>query len=332
MVVVRISETYDLSTQRDKLGLIGIHTPPRALLERHFGPIMRNYRFAKMLGCDVTLIPTASLPLDPNGIGPTGAGQVAPQDAVNPILYKAVSNTHFETILSKIYGGTGVNASTDGSSLTYTGGVTDSDAPTGMTDLNIYYGILSQPKGWRKAFWNTGFHMGHLKPIMHQVIANYGNEIIGTSSDMRFRPVISGSNNASSLNVADATGGSVMRGRAVPCPALPLWGGLQQNAQIGTLIEAIPCVFPTVYVGAVIIPPTTSTYGSRFYFRMRITWTVKLMGLVSYQEHSNFLTYNNNGTSSYWSDYTTLSKDMEKSEDSADVTGIEIKKIMESGQ
>lgn len=56
------------------------------------------------------------------------------------------------------------------------------------------------------------------------------------------------------------------------------------------------------------------------------------MGLVSYQEHSNFLTYNNNGASSYWSDYGTISKDMEKSEDSADVAGLEIEKIMETGQ
>lgn len=328
--VVKISETYDLSTQRNKIGLIGIHTPPRALLERHFGPLMRNYRFAKLLKCDVTLVPTASLPLDPNGVGTLG-NQVAPQDAVNPLLYKAVSNTHFETLLSRIYGGVNLSASSDGSSVTVVDGISDNPSSSGMSDISIYYGLLSQPKGWRKAFWNTGFHMGNLKPLMHEVIANYGNEIIGTSSDMRFRPVISQTDNAPSTNLADASGGSVMRGRAVVCPALPLWGGLSRNALVTTLIEPVPCDFPTVYVGAIVVPPTTSTGGTRFYFRMRITWTVKMIGLVSYQEHSSLLTYSANGQASYWNDYMPLSKSMDSKEDSADVSGLEIEKIMESG-
>lgn len=339
MTIVKISETYDFSTQRDKMGLIGIHTPPRALVERHFGPMMNNYRFAKFLRCDVTLIPSATLPLDPNGVG-LGGGKVYPSDSVNPLLYKAVSNSHFETIISRIYGGYPLAPSSDGSSISVVQGLTPAvDPPVGMDDFKIYYGILSQSKGWKKAFWNTGFQMSNLKPLMYQVIANYGNEITGTSSDMRFRPVISSTENSGwngggmtpSTNIADASGASVMRGKAQLAPALPLWGGIARNALITTLIEPTPCVFPTIYVGAIIIPPSHLS-GSQMYYRMRITWTIQFTGLVSYQEHSSFLTYAANGAATQWADYEISSKDaLDKQDDTADVIGLDMEKVMESG-
>lgn len=325
MVSVKIAETFDLCTERGALGLIGIHTPPRALLERHYGGLMNNHKAIRFTGCDVYFACAAQLPVDPNGIGFAG-GQVNPSDMMNPVLYRAVSNEYFETIIARIYGGQEVHSSTDGGSLTLASEMTPLDnPPVGMDDFNIYYGILSNADGWRKAMPQTGFEMHGLRPLMWSVLQNYGNSTVTTASDSRAHAVIgSGYRGGGDSDSTSSTSGvATQRGIAHMAPPVPLWRGLG-----GTPRGPLATTFPLTYVGAIIVPPCHAT-GSRLYYRLRIVWHVEFLGLTSHQTMSSFLEMNNNGLVFYYNDYASPSK-METT-DMVDVNGLEIDKVMEGG-
>ncbi|ADB24814.1 ORF9 [Chimpanzee stool associated circular ssDNA virus] len=89
---VKVSETYDLSTQTDKMGFVGIHTPEGKLVYNMWSGLFKNFRKFRYASCDVTMACASMLPADPLQIG-VEAGDIAPQDMFNPILYKAVSMT-----------------------------------------------------------------------------------------------------------------------------------------------------------------------------------------------------------------------------------------------
>lgn len=288
---------------------------------------MNNFRAVRFAGCDVYLACASQLPVDPNGVG-SEAGQVDPSDMMNPILYKAVSNDYFDTIISRIYGGVAMNPSSDGSSITSVEGLTNaSQQAVGFDDFAIYYGVLSHSEGWKKAMPQVGFEMKGLKPLMWEMLNNYGNTMIPAGYNSTRVPILDGG------SVGGSPSGGIepptvarekafeMRGSARLAPPMPLWAGL--NADNSTLATT----FPYTYVGAIIVPPC-HTAGSRLYYRMRIVWHLEFIGLTSHQAIGTFLEMANNGRVFYYKDYTAESK-MEGKTDMVDVSGMEIEKIME---
>ena len=107
---VKVSETYDLSTQTDKMGFVGIHTPEGKLVYNMWSGLFKNFRKFRYASCDVTMACASMLPADPLQIG-VEAGDIAPQDMFNPILYKAVSNDSMSTLLNRLYVGKAASTS-----------------------------------------------------------------------------------------------------------------------------------------------------------------------------------------------------------------------------
>lgn len=323
MVTVSISETFDLSTKAGKLGLIGIHTPPRSLVEIHYGPLMSNYRKIRFLGCDVVLACASTLPLDPLKVG-DGQDLFNPADSMNPILYKAISNDSFETLVAKIKGANNVQPSALGSSVSRVESV--DGTTTTFDDFDVYYGILSAQFGWRKSMPQTGMVMRNLKPLMYPLLSDIGPVNIasnanGLFADQQIMPNL--------VITSNLTSGRVARGKAQRAPALPLWSGLNNTGAGGTIVP-VPTEFPTTFVAGVIVPPC-HTNGSVLYYRLRVTWHIRFEGLVPYTEHMGFANFEYAGSATYWADYNQ-SKDpekaLEKDTSTVSTNGFDIEKVM----
>ena len=183
MVSVKVSETYDLSTQVSKMGIVGIHTPTGPLVERMWPGLVRQYgkfRFAK---CDVAMACASMLPADPLQIG-VEAGSIAPQDMFNPILYRAVSNATMNNFLSLMKFSGSINAnSQNGAQINFGSIVSENDPnfqggsgaePTAIDNFDMYYGLLSDTSSWRKAMPQSGLSMRNLVPLVYEVYANNG--------------------------------------------------------------------------------------------------------------------------------------------------------------
>lgn len=100
------TETYDLNTEKDCPTLLGIHTPigpnPRKFLE----PCFRMYKKYKYVGCDVTIVNSARLPVDPEQVGRIeGTNYVDPRDTLNPIMFKGCHGESLGKVLDSMYGG-----------------------------------------------------------------------------------------------------------------------------------------------------------------------------------------------------------------------------------
>lgn len=344
MVQVRVSETYDLSTKVDKMGLVGIHTPTGNLIPRLWSGLVAQYKKFRFVKCDVAMACASMLPADPLQIGVT-AGDIAPQDMFNPILYKAVSNQSMNNFLGwlqligetqDIAGAFNKNSIVDVNNPTF-----KSDGSTDIDQFNMYYALLADSDGWRKAMPQAGLTMRGLVPLVFQVLSNYGtgpqnnaedaDGLIGVpaldSSSLPDGPPTSTSDNASSVNPR------TMRGPAVRMPAIDTAyfssvSGADANVfppfgvQAGTTLGNVP----PAYVGMIVLPPAKL---NQLYYRLKVTWTVEFTGLRSNNDLSSWLTLSGIGSTAYGSDYDVQSQAMATTLGMADTAGADITKIME---
>lgn len=265
MVRVRMSETYDLATKLNKMSIIGIHTPDTNQMEYLYGGLMKNYRYYRLVGCDVKLACASMLPADPLQVG-TESGQIAPQDMFNPMLYKAVSNESFETIIAKMYNGNQVSqfGSLDENDLDVSGG------------FSAYYALLAEPDGWKKAMPQNGLEMRGLYPIMYQNLAPYGTQ---TDTYATQRRALSGEDQNGNwfTNPGSYQLDGQIRGHAVKMPRLPTYVATVTttdtiDSPMGQTTNPHCFDAPKTYVGCVITPPAKQNI---FYFRMKVTWTIE---------------------------------------------------------
>lgn len=345
-VTVRISETYDLHTKRNKIGLLGIHTPPRELIAVHYAGLMQNHKKMRFLGCNVAFASASTLPLDPLNIADDGELLMHPADIMNPVLYKAVSNDSFDALTTRIYGAGNIQPSSTGSSLVGDTGIYDDPQASSQNpwtnfenDFDVYYGILSTENGFKKMPQQAGFTMKNLTPLAYPLLSQFGNVNLPQGNDPRVVPAqrepykvtVQGEDvwTTDYPNTSNQTLGRYFRGRAVRCPALPLWSGWS-GGNITTPKDATlqPTTFPVSYVGAIIVPPCHNT-GSVMFYRLRITWTIRFEQVCSSRELMPFFGgYNYVGQTMYWSDYDASQK-MEKTGSLVDSSGFDIEKVMD---
>ena len=101
MVFVKVRETYDLHTVRNKMSVIAIHTPKPQILKNNFPGLLMQCKSYRPFSCDVRLACASVLPVDPQGVG-LSEGDVAPEDMFNPILYSAMSNFGMSQLEARI--------------------------------------------------------------------------------------------------------------------------------------------------------------------------------------------------------------------------------------
>ncbi|QDH43741.1 capsid protein [Lynx rufus smacovirus 2] len=287
---VKVSETYDLCTTSEKMTLIGIHTPDVNIVSRHWSGLLQNFKKWRPSVCNVTIACASMLPADPLQVG-VEAGDIAPEDMFNPILYKAVTNDSFETVVNNCYhpdesySPSGESVLGHAADVTYDTDVLDSSA---YDDFDAYYGILSIPNGWRKALPQQGLRMTGLRPLVHEIVFMYGNVggYTSTSVDREFNtelsaPVVEvdGTYYGQGVyeNVSQLTGDSssnypsqvdfatrgIIKGRAKRFPFIPT-----KHVNDGE-VSTMP--FPKTYVAAIVMPPSRL---HQLYYRMKVEWFI----------------------------------------------------------
>lgn len=307
MVFVKVRETYDLHTVASKMSLIAIHTPHPEILIRNYPGLLMQCKAFRPVSCDVRVACASVLPMDPAGVG-TEAGDVAPEDLFNPILYKATSNIGMSQIEARIFAMQNNPANdVNGPSVNF-----DNDSATTLTDeFNVYYGLLSDTHGWKHANPQSGLQMTDLRPLVYEMLYNVGdNQVVGNGNTTN--------NNLLYINSDDtvaSTSVSAFRGSPKPLPWInctfpasgtpvaPGFGSANNQANVPNIPtnpnQGVPNV--QVMVGAIIIPPSRL---HTLYYRMVCEWTVEFSGIRSINEITNFDGLAKLGATSHYQSYS----------------------------
>ena len=329
-------QTYDLSTQKGRVGFVGIHTPTASAVNRLYPGFFENFKRWRPVSCDITLACASLLPADPLQVG-VEAGDIAPQDMFNPILYKAVTNDSMDMVMSRVKNRVVGNVLPTGTAS----GVDVVDIPdpfpnfTDSQNEDIYYALLSTD-GWRKAMPQAGLRMTNLVPLVYEVIGNFGN----TGGLSGNPPAISANSTAvvaqdgAGSNLANSsTGLGFWRGRTLQLPAVPT-----RVINSTTPATAIPGASadeggaptlgacPINYVSLLVLPPAKLNI---LYYRMRVDWAIEWYEPCSIVDMMMPLALG--GAPMYYNTYDEASKNMEDFEDVIDTNSTDLKKIMESG-
>lgn len=307
MTQVRITETYDLSTEVDQLGIIGIHTPSSVPINDLYPGLVINNRKIRLVGCDVTIACASMLPADPLQIG-TEAGSIAPQDMFNPILYTAVSNDRFNTIQNRIMAGTNVS---DYGSVGKADLLLDDD-------FAVYYALLADSDGWKKAMPQSGLSMTGLYPIVYEVLSPQAAPGVVNRNG-----ITSGVATLDDLNTTETVQVNLFRGNSKRMPAIPLHLYPGDDA----VADGSGNWFPTTYVACIVMPPAKL---HKLYYRMAVTWTYEFIDVIPVTEYATGTFLENFGSHAYASDYASQSSKMDTKTDTVDVKGASITKIMTS--
>lgn len=307
MVFVKVRETYDLHTVKNKMSVISIHTPKPEIIQKNFPGLLMQCKQYRPYSCDVRLACASVLPLDPLGVG-TAEGDVAPEDVFNPILYKACSNIGMSQIEARInlLSAAGV---TTGNDIVGPSADIDVDTFTDTADeFNIYYGLLSNAHEWRHANPQSGLTMNNLRPLVHEMVYNVGDTSGSlpvptteeTKATLDFAPgAPSDSGGALTVPVRGILGGSK------PMPfinCLSYSGNSGQNP--GFLLYPSNCetIVPSlnVVVGAIIVPPSRL---HEMFYRMVVEWTLEFTSIRPLAEITNFVGLGYLGTATHLQNY-----------------------------
>lgn len=341
MVRVSVSETYDLSTQTNKMSLIGIHTPDKMLIQKTYPGLCMNSKYCRILSQDVVIACASLEPADPLQIG-TAAGSIAPEDMFNPILYKAVSNASMSQIEARMQGlSQSLTNTIDGHQA-----VVDNDEVALVADeFPVYYALLSNRDGFRAANPQQGFSMTGLVPLVFERLDNAGVSLTSDATQLA-------GNNAFPVIGKDANGGidvvskSIysMRGNAKPMPRFPttiLTGVDNSSAAAGTnfmyngMGNGLPANYqinmpdiPVCYTACIIVPPSRL---HKLYYRLLVRTHIEFSEVRPITEIAGFgALAANYYPDVYYNDYRSLSKELaDTCTTQVDVKSADIEKIME---
>ena len=367
---VKVSETYDLSTKVGKMGFVGIHTPEGKLAYQHYSGLFSNFRKFRYVSCDVAMACASLLPADPLQIG-TEAGDIAPQDMFNPILYKAVSNDSMSNLLNRLYAGTANGTKVIGKNSVIAENNPDfyyygDEGYTAVDQFDMYYSLLSDTSGWKKAMPQAGLQMRNLKPLTWSVVRTLGQpSIAGSLGDWanRLYYLDSGSETDTPGTTNFNPIGTFMRGPTHPMPATDtyvllrnqsinsgegtasitppnndgIWPSSGSTNNNVTVPEPLSSVMrpnidtPDCFVGAIILPPAKL---NQLYYRLKVTWTIEFTGLRSLTDITDWYGMSVVGSQSYGTDYATQTQALQSSGNSVslgmlDSVDTDVKKIMD---
>lgn len=325
MVFVSVSETYDLSTKPNKMSVIGIHTPTRDIIQKTYPGLCVNSKYCRIVKQDVTMACASMLPADPLQVG-VEAGDIAPQDMFNPILYKAVSNESMTNLEARLIRGVTADTDVTGPSL-----VKEDNVTTLTNEFNLYYSLLSDRDGFKTAMPQQGLSMKGLVPFVFDKYYNFGTNQAKTSD---FVPILASNGNVSTMNAMS------MRGRAHPMPRFNTTYLTSGNASSGTNNQRIdngmsdgnpknnqalmPDIMP-VYTACIIMPPCKL---NRLYYRLIVRTILEFTEIRPIQEVMA-LTDGTYAPLVYQSDYDIQSEAMTSTLGMVDTMDADIEKIME---
>lgn len=275
MVRVKVRETYDLHTTKNKMTVIGIHTPGPTILKRNFPGLLMQCKAYRPVKADVVVACASVLPLDPQGVGLT-ENDVAPEDVFNPILYKAMSNFGMSQLEARINKMVSESGNNDVQGDTAFADV-DNVVPANVDQFNLYYGLLSNARGWKTASPQRGLVMRNLRPLVWDMVYNIGDNRGAGGVDEQY----GGITNTAAASAVNVQG---VRGRARKMPFInclaydavtTLPGFPNPDADHGDYLpynaeSTIPNL--RVMVAGLVIPPSRL---HELFFRMTVTWEIE---------------------------------------------------------
>lgn len=265
-VYVDICQTVDFNTEVDKVGVVGVHTPPASLVNNVAEGLMRNFKKISFESVDVVLACVSQLDVDPLGVG-FEPGQIAPQDVINPVLFKAVTGDSLNTVLNTLYG-TGSDVSNGTFSYSKVSG-----------SVNAYYRMMNDPS-FRSAHPLKGMVVRGLQPMVREVVTNrpmvnaqtgYDTVLEDGASGNLYYPFGAGATNVSGgvMSALDLTRGlQFMSGKLMHLPPQNTYA-YPNFTETGT---AAVNQFMKTYVGVFVLPPAIM---KSLYFRLQLVWHVK---------------------------------------------------------
>lgn len=164
-------QTYDLNTEQGAPTLLGIHTPIGGDAWRFLGMWFRGFTKYKYLGCDITIVNAARLPVDPEQLGKIeGENYIDPRDTLNPVMFKGCHGNSLGEVINSMYGGL--------TSDIFKGTTLDKIECNALLE-NFYYTALGDD-AWRKSPVQKTLRIRGLKPMCyslattHQIAPNNG--------------------------------------------------------------------------------------------------------------------------------------------------------------
>lgn len=350
MVKVSFTETYDLSTKTNKMTLIGVHTPTRGIFERLYPGFLMQYAKCRILSQDVQVACASMLPADPLQVGVT-AGDIAPEDLFNPILYKAMTNDAWSTFEARVAGFSSTNEA-GLSAQGYTAEVSKEHSTGQSDEFGVYYSLLSDRRGWRIANPQAGLSMKSLKPLVFEKWYSHGvnGPLVNDGDSGRALTYMDTTANPSGIYINNLLARG-MRGSAHPMPSFnttvitatdfdggtSVSNGMEQetsdqtSATAGYPVNAqsrMP-LLPKVMTACIVVPPSRL---HQLYYRMTVTTHVEffeprsMVDVTTFSHAANFI-----DPAVYFSDYSFSSKLLTNETSSVDVSGdATVEKIMES--
>lgn len=326
MVFVKVRETYDLHTIKNKISIIGIHTPKAPIVKRNYPGLLMQCKSWRPVSCDVKIACASMLPLDPQGIGLTD-GDVAPEDVFNPILYKACSNFSMDQ-LEKL-----INSLAEGAQWGARGDSVDS-TNDGLTsdDFNIYYGLLSDTHGWKHASAQSGLVMNDLRPLVYEKVYTTGSTGIGSSSGSYADGIPADGPEYALLanSVRQSITEQSFKGKAKPMPWLPTTVAVPQGTNPSTVEASVAgfgnaaivnattgVIAPRIFCGVIVVPPSRL---HQLFYRLVCEWTLEFSGIRSFQEITSWNGIGAIGSAQHVMDYDFSSKLMTEETDLIDTS------------
>lgn len=315
MVFVKVRETYDLHTVKNKMSVIGIHTPREGIIKANFPGLLLQCKSYRPVSCDVRMACASMLPLDPQGIG-TAEGDVAPEDVFNPILFKAMSNFGMSQIEDYVHlMNTGINGPTIDA---------DFDGIT-ADDFNVYYGLLSQAGQWKHANPQQGLSMSGLRPLVYEVVSNIGTNGQGVAADGTAHelPNVQFRGSAKPMPWLECTRIHTTEGQ-IP-PKYPTgFDALTDSGNIPNVQVDVPA--PVIFTGLIIVPPSRL---HQLFYRLVCEWTLEFSSIRPISEITSWTGLANEGLRTHFMSYSFESSKLSEKTGLIDtVEGMDIKKVM----
>lgn len=344
MVTVSLSEVYDLSTVTDRMTLIGIHTPTKELIQKTYPGLCMNSKYCRIVKTDVVLSAVSgTVAITPDMVGDNAVDGIAPEDVLNPILYKAVSNDSWSTLEARLHGLLAQAQGLEGSTVPLTGSqaFAENNDVTGLTDeFGVYYSLLSNRDGFKISPIQNGCEMRGLRPLVFDKWYTHGeNAYEGGDDNDKGQTIIEPTNGGLGRYGFPA---HAMRGKPHPMPRFNtsyitgvsgigdldnsgvkngMGNGLPRNIQ-----AVMPDIAP-VMLGCIIMPPCRKT---KLFFRMSVRTFIEFTEVRPIQEITSFAQMNDAyAPLVYHSDYNVQSSKMDNLTDMVDTKNADITKIME---
>lgn len=335
MVFVKVRETYDLHTVKNKMSIIGVHTPGSKILKRNYPGLLMQCKAYRPVSVDIRLACASMLPLDPQGVG-LSEGDVAPEDLFNPILYKAVSNQSMSQLELYLHQNNQANWTAKGDSLDSTNDGILAD------DFNLYYGLLANTHEWKHANPQSGLEMSNVVPLVYEQLYAAGETgvafsgadapqgapqtiVYGMKPDGSGMVVSSPHSFRGKPQRMPFINTTVMNPSALD-PSIVISGSQSGFASDSPNNSQLGVPAPKVYCSLICIPPSRL---HQLFYRMVVEWTIEFSGIRPISEIASWNGLASIGSAQHVMDYSFAAKFLPETTDLVDTSeDSDIKKVM----